>query len=75
MIYVHKNDLKKFVRFNYLSKNIKDELSGKITTQEEKDADTKKNKKKTRKTDWKIKRVNDIYQRQYQQSPRYYWEY
>ncbi len=35
LIYVHKNDYKKFVRFNYLSKNIKDELSGKITTQEE----------------------------------------
>lgn len=46
LIYVHKNDLKKFVRFNYLSKNIKDELSGKITTQEEKDADTKTKEQK-----------------------------
>ena len=34
----HKNDYKKFVRFNYLSNYIKDELSSKITTQEEKDA-------------------------------------
>lgn len=46
LIYVHKNDLKKFVRFNYLSKNIKDELSGKITTQEEKDVDTKTKEQK-----------------------------
>lgn len=46
LIYVHKNDLKKFVRFNYLSKNIKDELSGKITTQEEKDIDTKTKEQK-----------------------------
>ena len=37
LIYIHKNDYKKFVRFNYLSKNIKDDLSAKITTQEEKD--------------------------------------
>jgi membrane-bound lytic murein transglycosylase D len=35
LIYVHKNDLKKFVRFNYLSNNVKDDLSRKITTQEE----------------------------------------
>lgn len=35
LIYVHKNDYKKFVRFNYLSSSIKDELSSKITTQEE----------------------------------------
>jgi LysM repeat protein len=38
LIYVHKNDYKKFVRFNYLSKSIKDDLSAKITTQEEKEA-------------------------------------
>lgn len=41
LLYVHKNDYKKFVRFNYLSKNIKDELSAKIITQEETDANTK----------------------------------
>ncbi len=41
LVYVHKNDLKKFVRFNYLSKNIKDELSSKITTFEEAAAATK----------------------------------
>jgi len=35
LIYVHKNDYKKFVRFNYLSTSIKDDLSSKITTQEE----------------------------------------
>ncbi len=37
LIYVHKSDLKKFIRFNYLSKKIKDELSAKITTYEEKE--------------------------------------
>ncbi len=41
LLYVHKNDYKKFVRFNYLSKNIKDELSAKIITQEEADANAK----------------------------------
>lgn len=38
LIYVHENDLKKFVRFNYLSNRVKDMLSEKIQTQEEKDA-------------------------------------
>lgn len=46
LLYVHKNDLKKFVRFNYLSKNIKDDLSAKITTQEETDAATKTKEQK-----------------------------
>jgi LysM repeat protein len=41
LLYVHKNDYKKFVRFNYLSKNIKDGLSAKIITQEEADANAK----------------------------------
>ncbi len=35
LIYIHKNDYKKFVRFNYLSSNIKDKLSAQITTYEE----------------------------------------
>jgi membrane-bound lytic murein transglycosylase D len=49
LIYVHTNDYKKFVRFNYLSTNIKDELSGKIITQEEANAAdvVKKEKEKT----------------------------
>lgn len=38
LIYVHTNDYKKFVRFNYLSNRLKDLLSSKITTQEEADA-------------------------------------
>ena len=38
LIYVHENDLKKFVRFNYLSNRVKDMLSEKIVTQEETDA-------------------------------------
>ncbi|MDB5226155.1 MAG: lytic transglycosylase [Bacteroidota bacterium] len=38
LIYVHENDLKKFVRFNYLSNRVKDLLRGKIQTQEETDA-------------------------------------
>ena len=37
LIYIHKNDIKKFVRFNYLSRNVKDALSAKIITQEEKE--------------------------------------
>ena len=41
LIYIHKNDYKKFVRFNYLSTNIKNELSAKITTQEETEEKTK----------------------------------
>lgn len=41
LIYIHKNDYKKFVRFNYLSKNIKNDLSAKITTQEEKESTAK----------------------------------
>lgn len=41
LIYIHKNDYKKFVRFNYLSNDIKDELSGKITTQEEKEEEAR----------------------------------
>lgn len=45
LIYVHKNDYKKFVRFNYLSKNIKDDLSSKITTQEELNDATKAKEK------------------------------
>ncbi|HRG35437.1 MAG TPA: LysM peptidoglycan-binding domain-containing protein, partial [Chitinophagales bacterium] len=36
LLYIHKNDYKKFVRFNYLSASIKTDLSAKITTQEEK---------------------------------------
>jgi len=49
LIYVHTNDYKKFVRFNYLSTNIKDELSSKIITQEETSAadEVKKQKEKT----------------------------
>lgn len=35
LIYIHKDDYKKFVRFNYLSSNIKDKLSAQITTYEE----------------------------------------
>ncbi|HQV77888.1 MAG TPA: transglycosylase SLT domain-containing protein [Chitinophagales bacterium] len=35
LVYVHKTDVKKFTRFNYLSKNIKDDLSSKISTFEE----------------------------------------
>lgn len=46
LIYVHKNDYKKFVRFNYLSKNIKDDLSSKITTQEELNDATKAKEQK-----------------------------
>ncbi len=46
LLYVHKNDMKKFVRFNYLSKNIKDDLSAKITTQEETDVATKTKEQK-----------------------------
>ncbi|MFN8282251.1 MAG: transglycosylase SLT domain-containing protein [Chitinophagales bacterium] len=38
LIYVHNNDYKKFVRFNYISNRLKDLLSEKIQTQEEKDA-------------------------------------
>lgn len=38
LIYVHKNDYKKFMRFNYLSTRLKDMLSNEIQTQEEKDA-------------------------------------
>jgi membrane-bound lytic murein transglycosylase D len=37
LIYVHNTDYKKFVRFNYLSNRLKDMLSEKIQTQEEKD--------------------------------------
>jgi membrane-bound lytic murein transglycosylase D len=37
LIYVHNNDYKKFVRFNYISNRLKDLLSEKIQTQEEKD--------------------------------------
>ncbi|HOU46959.1 MAG TPA: transglycosylase SLT domain-containing protein [Chitinophagales bacterium] len=43
LIYVHKTDLKKFVRFNYLSKKIKEDLSAKITTYEEKEHTQKGN--------------------------------
>ncbi|MBK9330502.1 MAG: transglycosylase SLT domain-containing protein [Sphingobacteriales bacterium] len=38
LIYVHENDFKKFVRFNYLSNRIKDLLSSRIQTQEEAEA-------------------------------------
>ena len=38
LIYVHNNDYKKFIRFNYLSNRLKDMLSSKIQTQEELDA-------------------------------------
>lgn len=38
LIYVHNNDYKKFVRFNYISNRLKDLLSKDIQTQEEKDA-------------------------------------
>ena len=37
LIYVHNNDYKKFVRFNYISNRLKDLLSAKIETQEEAD--------------------------------------
>lgn len=46
LIYVHKSDYKKFVRFNYLSNNIKDELSSKIITQEETNENDKIKEKK-----------------------------
>ena len=46
LIYIHKNDIKKFIRFNYLSSNIKNDLSKKITTQDEKDYDLKTAKEK-----------------------------
>ncbi len=39
LIYVHKNDYKKFTRFNYLSLRMKEMLSAEIQTQEEKDAE------------------------------------
>lgn len=38
LIYVHRNDYTKFVRFNYLSNRLKDLLSARIQTQEEADA-------------------------------------
>lgn len=37
LIYIHNNDYKKFVRFNYISNRLKDLLSAKIETQEEAD--------------------------------------
>ena len=37
LVYVHNNDYKKFVRFNYISNRLKDLLSAKIETQEEAD--------------------------------------
>ena len=58
LIYIHKNDYKKFVRFNYLSKNIKDDLSSKITTQEELN-DATKAKKENEKTPI-IDKINPI---------------
>jgi len=42
LIYVHRNDYNKFVRFNYLSNRLKDLLSARIQTQEEADAITNK---------------------------------
>ncbi|MFN8237185.1 MAG: transglycosylase SLT domain-containing protein [Chitinophagales bacterium] len=42
LIYVHRNDYNKFVRFNYLSNRLKDLLSQRIQTQEEADAITNK---------------------------------
>jgi membrane-bound lytic murein transglycosylase D len=42
LIYVHNNDYAKFVRLNYLSNRLKDLLSSKIQTEEEKDALKKK---------------------------------
>jgi LysM repeat protein len=42
LVYVHKNDFADFVRFNYLSMRLKDMLSERIETQEEKDAVTAK---------------------------------
>ncbi|MCB0508894.1 MAG: LysM peptidoglycan-binding domain-containing protein [Bacteroidetes bacterium] len=44
LVYVHKNDVKKFTRFTYLSSNIKDKLSANIVTQEEKEAAAKQGK-------------------------------
>ena len=58
LLYIHKNDSKKFVRFNYLSKNIKSQLSSQIVTQEEKD--NKQQQKKTEDEKPLLDKINPV---------------
>lgn len=58
LIYVHNNDYRKFIRFNYLSNRIKDILSSKIQTQEESGLLASSNQKKENTT--LIEKINPV---------------